>query len=74
MNHDDLVARYSTPLEDLSPEMRARVEQSRRKAAEQLASGDITTPEQTERQQQFPIGLDDKYNYLPRNNESHDDE
>jgi hypothetical protein len=61
-DHDDLVAKYTTPLEDLPPELRERILQSRARVAKLREEGKIGTPEQFARQN-FPLGLDD--NYVP---------
>lgn len=63
-DHDDLVAKYSTPVEDMDSETRSDTEEWRRHLADLEANGAIATEEQFERQN-YPIGLDDNFNPFP---------
>lgn len=63
-DHDDLVAKYSTPLEKMDPEARRRSERWDQHLVELRADGDIASEEQFDRQN-YPIGLDDNYEPYP---------
>lgn len=66
---DDLVRELSTPMEDLDPAARERIEQSQQWAAEQRAAGQVAPASDAQRHP-FPIGLDDNLTPYPLTNES----
>jgi hypothetical protein len=59
-SHDELVARFSTPRDQMTPEVRQRVEETAAWAAAQEAAGHIAAP--------HPLLDDDTVPGLDRNN------
>ncbi|MGI8307130.1 hypothetical protein [Saccharopolyspora hattusasensis] len=56
MNHDDLVAKYSTPRESLPAETRQKVDDAYRTLREKQERGEVM-PESIADRQDFPIGV-----------------
>ena len=65
---DDLVRELSTPMEDLDPATRERIEHTQQRAAEQRAAGQVAPASDAQRHP-FPIGLDDNLTPFPLTDE-----
>ena len=63
-SHDDLVARFSTPLDQMTPEVRQRVEATDAWAAAQIAAGNFAAPHHLLDDDTVP-GLDHTNGYRP---------
>jgi hypothetical protein len=61
---DELVARYSAPLDQLDHETRTAIEQTDAWAAQQAAAGQIAAPN-PRLDDNISIGLDENNNYQP---------
>lgn len=63
-DHDELVRKYSTPDEELTPEQLAKRQKFRQWRKDKEARGEVQSKEAFDRMN-FPIGMDDNYQPFP---------